>query len=303
MEEIVIGTTDRTILVFIPDPASTTGAGKTGLVAADLTVTYTRVETDNDVVHTDVTGSLNDLASLTAAHNDWGVLEVSPTLSKGLYRFDLADALFASGAWYAVVQVTITTGTAAATPKAFQLVDTPTTPPTAAAVADAVWDESLAGHLTAGSTGEALDNAASAGTPPTAAAIADAVWDETLSGHLGAGSTGEALDNAGSGAGDGSGFTAIPWNPAWDAEVQSEVTDALNAMFAAARAEPGQGNPAANATALVKLDYCYKFLRNKITQSATESKVFADDGTTVDHKAPITKTSTLFTRGKFVTGP
>ena len=28
----------------------------------------------------------------------------------------------------------------------------------------------------------------------------------------------------------GTGLTAIPWNASWDAEVQSEVTDALNAM-------------------------------------------------------------------------
>lgn len=124
MEDILIGTTDRTILVFIPDPASTTGAGKTGLAAADLTVTYTRVETDNDVVHTDVTSSLSDLSALTDAHSDWGLKEVSATLSKGLYRLDVADAVFASGAWYAVVQVTITSGTAAATPKAFRLIDT-----------------------------------------------------------------------------------------------------------------------------------------------------------------------------------
>jgi hypothetical protein len=122
MEDILIGTTDRTILVFIPDPASTTGAGKTGLNAAALTVTYTRVETDNDVVHTDVTSSLTDLSALTDAHSDWGLKEVSSTLSKGLYRLDIADAVFASGAWYAVVQVTITSGTAAATPKAFRLV-------------------------------------------------------------------------------------------------------------------------------------------------------------------------------------
>lgn len=122
MEDILIGTTDRTVLVFVPDPASTTGQGKTGLVAANITVTYTRVETDNDVVHTDVTASMNNLAALTDAHNDWGWLEVSATLSKGLYRLDLADAVFAAGAWYAVVQVTITTGTAAATPKAFRLV-------------------------------------------------------------------------------------------------------------------------------------------------------------------------------------
>lgn len=69
--------------------------------------------------------------------------------------------------------------------------------PTAAAIADAVWDEAIAGHVGAGSTGEALNNA----TAPTAAAVADAVWDEALSGHLGAGSTGEALNAAGA-AGD-----------------------------------------------------------------------------------------------------
>ena len=32
---------------------------------------------------------------------------------------------------------------------------------------------------------------------PTAAGNADAVWDEALAGHLGAGSTGEALNAAG----------------------------------------------------------------------------------------------------------
>jgi hypothetical protein len=62
---------------------------------------------------------------------------------------------------------------------------------------DAVWDEAISGHLSAGSTGAALNGA----TAPTAAAVADAVWDEALSGHLSAGSTGEALNAAG-GAGD-----------------------------------------------------------------------------------------------------
>jgi len=120
--EVTLGVTDRTVLVFIPDPASTDGSGKTGLVAANLTVSYTRVETDNDVVVTDVTGSLNNLAALTTAHTDWGVLEVSSTLAPGLYRLDIADAVFATGAWYAVVYVMITTSAAAASPMEFNLV-------------------------------------------------------------------------------------------------------------------------------------------------------------------------------------
>jgi len=80
----------------------------------------------------------------------------------------------------------------------------PTSNPSAAAIADAVWDESLAAHTSAGSTGEALDGA----TAPTAADVADAVWDEAIAGHLTSGSTGEALNGAGS-SGD-PWLTALP---------------------------------------------------------------------------------------------
>ncbi len=72
--------------------------------------------------------------------------------------------------------------------------------PSAASVADAVWDEPLAGHLSAGSTGEALDGAGG-GSAPTAAEIADAVWDEDLTTHVVADSTGEALATAAAGGG------------------------------------------------------------------------------------------------------
>lgn len=41
----------------------------------------------------------------------------------------------------------------------------------AAAIADAVWDEAISGHLSAGSTGEKLNNASSAGNP----------WDTDIS--------------------------------------------------------------------------------------------------------------------------
>ena len=113
--DIKLGFTDYTALVFIPDPASTDGSGKTGLAHTDMTVSYTRVETDNDVVVTDATSSLAAITNLTDAHSDWGWKEVSSTLAPGLYRLDLADAVFASGAWTAVVYVMITTSAAAAT--------------------------------------------------------------------------------------------------------------------------------------------------------------------------------------------
>jgi phage FluMu protein gp41 len=122
MEDALLGTTDRSIFVWIADPAATDGGGKTAIAHTDLTVSYSRMETDNDATVTDVTSSLNALTNLTDAHNDWGWKEISATLAPGLYRLDLADAVFASGAWYAVVQVTLTTSLASPTPKGFRLV-------------------------------------------------------------------------------------------------------------------------------------------------------------------------------------
>jgi len=61
--------------------------------------------------------------------------------------------------------------------------------PTAATIADAVWDEAIAGHAGVGSTGEALAGA----TAPSAATVADAVWDELVTGHDGAGKAGAQL--------------------------------------------------------------------------------------------------------------
>jgi len=78
-----------------------------------------------------------------------------------------------------------------------------TTPPTAAAVADAVWDETAADHTSTGTTGKTLANAASAADAST---IAAAVWDITHSSHQLTGSTGESLAAAGT-AGD-------PWSTA-----------------------------------------------------------------------------------------
>jgi hypothetical protein len=69
--------------------------------------------------------------------------------------------------------------------------------------------------------------------------------------------TTNALEQAptGGGAADGSGFTAIPWNASWDAEVQSEVTDALNAYDPPTKAELDSAvAPLATAAALTIVD-------------------------------------------------
>lgn len=65
------------------------------------------------------------------------------------------------------------------------ILDTAATCPTAAAIADAVWDEAAAGHVAAGSTGEKLNAAATAGDP----------WSTALPGTYGAGTAGKMISD------------------------------------------------------------------------------------------------------------
>jgi hypothetical protein len=105
MRDVLIGQTDYTVLVRI---TGADGAPETGLAHTDIDIAYSRVETDNDVTTADVAPA--DLANLTAAHSDWGWEEVSSGDHPGLYRLDIADAVFASGAWEAVVTITDASG-------------------------------------------------------------------------------------------------------------------------------------------------------------------------------------------------
>ena len=98
----------------------------------------------------------------------------------------------------------------------------------------------------------------------------------------------------------GAGLTAIPWNAIWDAEVQSEVVDALNVDT---YAEIGQETPAATQTIRKMIGYLYKAWRNRITQTATTYSLYADDATTVDQKATVSDDATTYDRGEVGTGP
>lgn len=83
-------------------------------------------------------------------------------------------------------------------------------------------------------------------------------------------------------------------------DVNAEVLDVLNVDT---HAEPGQEAPGATITWGKKLDYVYKFLRNKVTQTSTTLSVFADDAVTVDQKAAVSDNGTTYTRGEIASGP
>lgn len=84
------------------------------------------------------------------------------------------------------------------------------------------------------------------------------------------------------------------------AQVNAEVLDVLTVDTFV---EPGQGSPPATTSILGRLQYLYKAWRNKSEQTATESRLFNDAGSTVDQKATVSDDGTTFTKGEQGTGP
>lgn len=201
--------------------------------------------------------------------------------------------------------------------------DTQLTAQNAATVADAVWDEARTGHVTAGTFGNYLDASISGVSTGgvSAGAIADAVWDEVMSGHVTSGTAGAQLTAASAGGGGGgldaagvraaiglatanldtqlSGLSAgiagvesgITWNSAWDAEVQSEVTDALNALtLVEPSSKPSWGSSsvwqwlawqAAWTRNAIQQNASQKILRNDANNANIATCAVSDDGTTL----------------------
>ena len=102
----------------------------------------------------------------------------------------------------------------------------------------------------------------------------------------------------------GAGLTALASQASVDTIdnfLDTEVA-AILALLDDPRTEPGQGAPPVNPDLATKIDYLYKAWRNKKTQTATLLTVFADDGTTADHKSTVSDDGTTFTAGEIVTG-
>ena len=68
-------------------------------------------------------------------------------------------------------------------------------------------------------------------------------------------------------------------------------------------AVPSQGAPGPTITLAAKLNYLYKFARNKIVQDATTLEIYNDAGAVVDHKATISDDGSDYTRGEIGSGP
>ena len=156
-----------------------------------------------------------DAANITVVISKDGGTAASATNSisevasmSGFYRVELTQA--ETNADTVAIKATSSTADVRCSSAVYQTIDS------TAAVVDAVWDEALSGHTTAGTAGKALtDTETGAGSAVTLASanntllsnidgavggtsiadLVDAVWDEALSGHTTAGTTGKKLSD------------------------------------------------------------------------------------------------------------
>jgi hypothetical protein len=84
------------------------------------------------------------------------------------------------------------------------------------------------------------------------------------------------------------------------AQVNAEVVDALSVDT---YAEPGQGAPAATTSLAAKINYLFKWVRNKKTNDGSTTKFYDDAGTTVDHKQTTSSAAGTVTKGEIESGP
>jgi hypothetical protein len=86
------------------------------------------------------------------------------------------------------------------------------------------------------------------------------------------------------------------------AAVDTEVA-AILALLDDARTEPAQGAPPVNPDLATKIDYLYKAWRNKKDNDGAVTKLYADNGTTVDQKQNTSEAAGTVTKAEWITGP
>ena len=203
LQDIMVkDSTDRSVTVAIVDSGD--GTPETGVVwnTAGIDLWYRR----EGAVRTAVTEAT--LAALTTAHTDGGFLHVSD----GVYRLDLPDAAFATGAEYVDFGGTVTGMVVIGGRTRLVDFDVETAAVSAASLVDNIWDEDLvAAHGTSDTSGllvralgalisqrtnnptlNALLGVADSAGADVPSAATDDVWDEATSSHVAAGSFGLA---------------------------------------------------------------------------------------------------------------
>jgi hypothetical protein len=185
-------TSNRSEYVFVQDSASTTGGGKTGIAynAAGLTAYYVRPAGS-------ATAITLATQTVTGAWSSGGWVEVDATNLPGIYRFDIPNAVFATGVDHAVVMLKGASGMAPVSLE-YQLTgfDPSTAWLTEAQTASAVWGASAAGYVAETDFGGVVNATRSlVGTIDTEIGdVASNVWDELRTNHTTVGTFGQYVN-------------------------------------------------------------------------------------------------------------
>lgn len=174
-----------------------------------------------------------------------------------------------------------------------------------AEIADGIWDEALSGHSTAGSAGLALSTASSGGVDPSV--LADAIWDEALSGHATSGTAGAVLSAVDSKT------TNLPSDPADQSAVEAAITSATSGLSTLTASDVNaqvldvlnvdtfaelSSVPSATATLRQMMQFVFMWFRNKSTQTSSQRRLFADDGSTAVATETVSDDGTTYTKGE-----
>lgn len=77
---------------------------------------------------------------------------------------------------------------------------------------------------------------------------------------------------------------------------------AIKALLDDARGEPGQGAPAVNPDLATKIDYLYKWMRNKSDNDGSTTNFYNDAGDTVDQKRTTSESGGTVTNAEIISG-
>jgi hypothetical protein len=86
-------------------------------------------------------------------------------------------------------------------------------------------------------------------------------------------------------------------------EEQGDYRVDPTSVLGASMTLPGQSAPSNTPTLEAAIAFLYKATRNKVESTATETRIYNDAGTTIDHKATVSDNGTVFTREEFGAGP
>ena len=174
-------TSNRSEYVFVQDSASTTGGGKTGIDfnAASFTAYYVRPGAS-------ATAITLATQTVTGAWSSGGWVEVDATNLPGIYRFDIPNAVFATGVDHAIVMLKGASGMAPVSLE-YQLVgfNPATAWLTSAQTASAVWGASPSGYNDATTFGGVVNQIDQTVTGITSQVqdVPNQVWEELTAGH------------------------------------------------------------------------------------------------------------------------